>query len=197
MLKPQLGLIPFAFAAAQWWRSFRSQRRLPRQAWTYGVTMTVMFLPGLAVVPDWPIRWLSQPRPLFERAMSGLVPRTLLIALPSHTTVYWLSWIVLSALLLLAVWVLNRRRLSLDLLVLWGFVASPLVHDYDLIQTVPLLESRMLRWVALLLSVPGWWVILFAYGNDSAWFLFTIFAPGLLCALLVQTRRESAHRGAV
>lgn len=193
MIKPQLGLIPLAFAAAQWWRSFRERRRLPRQAWVWGATMAVLFLPSLAIAPGWPMRWLGQPRPLFERAMSGLVPRALLMALPSRATAYWLSWIVLSALLLWAVWALSRRMLSLDLLVLWGFVVSPLVHDYDLIQAVPLLESRMLRRVALLLSVPGLWVILFAYTNDKAWLLFALFAPGLLCALLIQCRQEASR----
>jgi hypothetical protein len=76
------------------------------------------------------------------------------------------------------------------LAVLWSFVVSPLVHDYDLIQLLPLLETPVLQWVAVLLSIPGLVVILTAYGNDAAWYAFTVIAPGLLWAFLKRKQLE-------
>jgi hypothetical protein len=181
LLKPQLGLVPLAFAISQWVSYFRSRRRIPRQAWAWGITMLILYLPSFFLMPDWLHRWLQSPRPLFERAMSGFIPRTLLIlgANPRGVS-YWLIGGALGALLLSAIWLLNRRRLPFDAVILWSFVTSPLVHDYDLIQIVPLLDTPLLQWAAVILSLPGWWVILTAYGSDSAWYAFTIIALGLL-----------------
>lgn len=187
LLKPQLGLIPLAFAAWQWLLSFRTSRQIPRQTWAWAIAMLVLYLPSFILKPDWPIQWLRYPRPLFERAMSGFIPRTLLVlGLESNDGIYWLLWGGLSLLLLLAIWLYSRQQLGLAALILWGFVSSPLVHDYDLIQILPVLETPRLQWAAVLLSIPGWVVILTAYANDSAWYAFTIIALGLLGILLYQ-----------
>lgn len=183
-LKPQLGIIPVAYACAQWWKKFQATQRIPRQAVAWLATTLLLYLPGFALMPDWPARWLSYPRPLAERAMAGFLPRTLLYLFPTRSDLYWPTLVFLGSLLLAAVWVLNHKKLSLDPIILWGFVVSPLMHDYDLIQLVPLLENPLLSRIAVWLSIPGWWVILFAYGNNHAWYLFTLIAPGLLGALL-------------
>ncbi len=192
-LKPQLGIIPLAFALTQWWKEFRALKHIPRQVWALIITMTILYLPGFFLVPDWPSRWLSNPRPLFERAMSGFIPRTLLYFVPPSTVVYWFVLIVGGSLLLLGIWLLNHKTITLDLAVIWSFVVSPLVHDYDLIQLIPLLDKPMLSVMAVLLSIPGWFVILFAYDNDFAWYAFTIIAPGILWTMLRQTQQAIAH----
>ena len=140
-------------------------------------------------MPDWPSRWLSHPRPLFDRAMAGFIPRTLLYIVSSQTLAYWIILSLTGMLLLLGIWLLNRKVITLDLAVLWGFVTSPLVHDYDLIQLVPLLDKPVLSVIAVLLSIPGWFVILFAYSSNSAWYAFTMIAPGVLCTLLYQKHK--------
>jgi hypothetical protein len=191
LVKPQLGLLPLAYAAVQWWRALRKNKRIPRQAWAWLGSMAVLFLPGFIILPDWLQQWLQSPRPLSARAMSGFIPRTLYLGLASRPLLFWLAWGALSLGLLALVWRLNHRRLTLDLLVLWGFIASPLVHDYDLLQIVPMLETRWLRWGAVLLSIPGWLVILTAYSNDAAWYVFTLIAPGLLALLLYSLRSNN------
>jgi hypothetical protein len=184
MLKPQLGIVPLVFAAAQWWKALCAEKRIPRQAWAFAVTTALIYLPGFLILPDWPARWLSSPRPLFERALSGFVPRTLLYLFPGQTGAYWLVLGGIAVLLFLAVWFMAGKQVTLDLAVLWGFVVNPLVHDYDLIQLVPLLDRGKRMLAAVLLSLPGWLVFLFAYTNDSAWYAFTIIAPGVLGAVL-------------
>jgi hypothetical protein len=189
-MKPQLGLIPCAWAVVQWWKAFRRQKRIPPQAWAYVVTMLLLYLPGFVLIPDWPWRWLSQSRPLFERPMAGFIPRTLLLIMSPRTTLYWVIWIATSIALLFAVWFFNERQLSLDVMVLWSFVVSPLVHDYDLIQLLPLLETVVLQRAAVLLSMPGLLVILAAYDSTRPWYVFTIIAPGLLWLFLRQRQNE-------
>jgi hypothetical protein len=54
---------------------------------------------------------------------------------------------------------------------------------------IPLLDQPKRLPIAVLLSLPGWFVILFAYNNDSAWYAFTMIAPGLLGAMLCQDRQ--------
>jgi hypothetical protein len=151
----------------------------------------VIFLPAFAVMPDWPARWLGSPRPIFERAVSGAFPRALLVAGVDPGSIgYWLL-LAFAGLILL---VLVRRiagGLPLELALVWSFIVSPLVHDYDLVQLVPLLDSPRLRGAALLSSVPGWFVILFSYGDDRAWFVYALIAPSILAAMLWESRRAS------
>ncbi|MCD4673692.1 MAG: hypothetical protein K8R77_13595, partial [Anaerolineaceae bacterium] len=184
MLKPQLGIVPLVFAVIQWWKAFRTQKRIPRQAWAFAITTAIIYLPGFLIMPDWPARWLSSPRPLFERALSGFVPRTLLYFFPNQTNGYWLILVALGLLLLLGIWHLYRKQITLDLAVLWSFIVNPLVHDYDLIQLVPLLDTPKRMLTAVLLSIPGWLVILFAYTSNTAWYAFSIIAPGVLGMVL-------------
>lgn len=180
MLKPQLGLLPLGWAAWQWLQAWRSERRIPRQALAWLATSAALYLPAFILQPDWIFRWLSTPRPLFERALAGLLPRSLLTLLPSQGWAFWMLWLAGAAGLLWLTWKRSAGKKPFDLALLWYFTVSPLVHDYDLIQLIPALESRASRLAAVLLSLPGWLVILFAYGNDSAWFAFTLIAPGLL-----------------
>jgi len=189
LLKPQLGIVPFVFAAVQWLRYMHQHRRIPRQAWAWAGSMLLLYLPGFFFMPDWFAKWLHNPRPLAQRAMSGFVPRSLLFLLERGTPVYWLALSGIALLLLAGIWFLCKKGVSLDLAVLWGFVISPIVHDYDLIQVVPLLENPKSVLMALLLSLPGWLVMLFAYDQDPAWYWFTLIAPGILCFLLWQEYR--------
>jgi hypothetical protein len=180
LLKPQLGLIPLGWAAWQWWKAFRQTRRIPRQAWAWAAASAVIYLPAFILQPDWVSRWLSSPRPLFERALAGLIPRSLILVLEPGW-LYWGLWLLLAGGLLITTWLITKRRggLDLDILTIWYFIASPVVHDYDLIQLIPLLEEKRERWLAVLLGLPTLSVILFAYGNDAAWFVITLIAPGL------------------
>lgn len=189
LLKPQLAIIPLAFASIQWWKEFRARKQISRQTWAFIFTAISIYLPGFLLLPDWPSQWLSHPRPLFIRAMSGFVPRTLLYFFSQQTVVYWFILVMIGILLLWCVWALNHNTIGLDSAVLWGFIVSPLVHDYDLIQLIPLLEKPVLQAIAVLLSIPGWLVIIFAYSNSSVWYVFTIIAPGILCAMLYQNQK--------
>lgn len=195
LLKPQLGIIPLAFASAQWWKEFRALKHISRQAWAFIITAIVIYLPGFFLAPNWPSQWLSYPRPLFMRAMSGFVPRTLLYIFSPQRIVYWFALVFIGLFLLWGIWVLNHKKIGLDLAVVWSFVVSPLVHDYDLIQLIPLLEKPVFQIIAVLLSIPGWLVIIFAYSNDSAWYAFTIIAPGILCAMLYQNHKVRIQKG--
>lgn len=196
-IKPQLALFPCLWALLTWSRAIREKRRLPSQAWAFLATAAILYLPGFFFYPDWPLHWLSRPRPLFERALSGLVPRVLLQLSALPAWIYWSLLIVIAGGLLLVVWLSNGRKLDFDLFILWSFVVNPLVHDYDLIQLVPLLDTTLMLSAALILSISGWWVILTAYANDAAWAVFTIIAPGLLIVRLWENARRQAAQGVV
>jgi len=111
LLRPQIGLIPLAFAAGQWWKAIGARKQVPRQAWSWLFSVALLFAPGFLFTPDWPVRWLSTPRPVFERALSGLIPRTLLCVVPYQTAAYWLILIAAGGLLLDVV-ALNENRLA-------------------------------------------------------------------------------------
>lgn len=191
-LKPQLGIIPILWAGVQWLRYLWRERKLPPQAIAFIAVTALLYLPSFLVMPDWVGQWLRAPRPLFERALSGFIPRTLLVTLGEQGAAYWLLLVALGGALLALVWWLHRRRLTFDLLLLWSFVVSPLVHDYDLLQLVALLDTPRRRFAAVLLSIPGWLVIATAYNDNSAWFWFTIIAPGLLAVALWEAHQGSA-----
>lgn len=99
-----------------------------------------------------------------------------------------------TSMLLVLIWRLWGNGHPLDILVLWGFVVSPLVYDYDLLQIIPILTLPVLEWVAILLSVPMWWTIISQYSNDAAWVTFTILAPGLLAVYIFKNNSEFRQR---
>lgn len=191
LLKPQLAIVPLGFAFYQWWKDFYRNKRIPRQAWAWAISLAIILLPSFLIRPAWMAEWLGNLRPLAERAMAGIVPRTLLLFNGMNKSVFWIVLGTVAILIFLAIWRINHMKVTLDLAMLWGFIVSPLIHDYDLIQLVPLLvKSRLLK-VAILLSIPGWMVMVFAYSNDSAWFAFTIIAPGLLTAYLLEEHKQN------
>lgn len=177
-LKPQLVLLPLAWAAIDWIRTAYHQRVLHKQVLAFGIVTALLYLPAFAVDPGWVSDWLAAPRPLFERAMAGFVPRTLVI-LFGNSGIAW-GLIVIAVLAFGGVaW---RQRFTFEQFMFAGLIVNPFIHDYDLIQMVPLLNTRRLRAVALLAAVPTWLVIMLAYGSDRAWYVVT-FIP-LLTALV-------------
>jgi hypothetical protein len=190
-VKPQLAVIPLLWASRVWWIAYRSDRRVPRQFMVFVVSIVVLWLPWFLVRPGWLSEWLSNPRPLFERAMAGILPRTLLL-LDIPSPFYWILIFAATALL---IWLL-RRSLSLDIWLLIWFIVSPLVHDYDLIQLIPLLDTFKKRLIAFLGGIPTLIVMAIAYNNDSAWFACTLIAPVLLMMTYLQVRnRPKIARG--
>ena len=186
LLKPQLGLVPTLFAIYKWWQQWKEDRRIPRHAIGFLVGVVIIFLPSFILDPGWISDWLATPRPLALRAMAGLVPRGL-AWLTGSGWIFWAIWLVISAGL---VFVLHRKGgLTLKRWMLWYFIVSPLVHDYDVIQLIPLIEISKTRKLAVFLSIPLWVVIFFFYSNDIAWFAVTLIAPGLLLYDMVDKNR--------
>lgn len=179
LIKPQLGILPLSWAVTRWWKVFRGTGRVSKQFLGWVAAMTVIYGVPFLADPGWFSQWLGHPRPLFERALAGFVPRGL-VMLGIHGWAFWGLWMVVTLLSFFLLLKYVRRKVDLDLLTLWYFGFSPLVHDYDLIQLIPLLDSRRLQWGAVALGIPTLLVILFAYGIDKAWAVVTIIAPGLL-----------------
>lgn len=192
MLKPQLGLVPLGYAIYRWCQHYLKEREVPRQLYGFALVSLGMYLPTLLVRPTWPIEWLTTPRPLFERALSAMVPRLMLGLLSPGVPAFWAIWGLTSFGLLALIWRQKASGHPLDILVLWSFVVSPVLHDYDLIELIPIIRGRTMWLMAVLLSIPGWWTITTHYGDDAAWITFTVIAPGLLVAYLIQTRSWSA-----
>lgn len=183
-IKPQLAIFPLLWAGFQWVKWMRLHRRIPRQVWAFLFSLAIIYLPGFLIFPSWIGQWLSSPRPLFERALTGLVPRALIYLLPSDGWLYWVLLVFISAGLFLLLWRLKHGAINLDTTLAASFILNPLAHDYDLIQLVPLLETRRLKITALLLSIPGWLVMIFAYDQDPLWGVFALIPPGILWMLL-------------
>lgn len=188
-LKPHLALVPVGYAAYEWISYYRQTTRIPRQALAFLGMFGLIYAPAFALRPSWLGEWLRVPRPLFQRALSGALPRLLhFVSTPAEST-YWILWAVLSALLVWAVWRWKANGHPLDVLLLTSFVVNPLVHDYDLIQVLPMIRGPIMPLASVVLSIPGWWTILTSYSVDGAWITFIIIAPGLLAAHLYQRRR--------
>jgi len=168
---------------------FRSTGKIPRQAISFVLSVLVIYAPAFLFYPNWINEWLNNPRPLFLRALSGFVPRILVVLAPENPVLFWTALCLSSGLLFFAIWKLTRKQIPLDVFVLFSFLVSPLVHDYDLIQLIPMIKSTREKVIAVLLSLPGWVVIITQYTNDAAWFVFTIIAPGLLILKLNQTHK--------
>jgi len=187
LLKPQLGLVPLIYAIIQWYLELKKHKRICVQAWACIISTILIYLPCFIIFPNWVAHWLNNPRPLFERAMSGFIPRTLLYIFHSETVIYWLSLSILSIFLFIGLWFLYGKSLTLYLAVIGSFIVNPLVHDYDIIELIPLLDTPLRIWLAVLSSIPGWLVIIFAYSNDHAWYVYSIIAPFILFAILYPT----------
>lgn len=190
LLKPQLALIPFAYAAVGWVRAWRQARRLPAQLLAFAATAVALAAPAFIIYPGWLADWLGNLRPLFPRALAGLVPRLLLDLFSPLQPVFWLVLAIAALAFFALLYFLNKRQMPLELAVLWSFIASPLVHDYDLIQLVPLLRHKVVRTAALLVSVPGWYVLTARYADDRAWVVFALIAPAMTVAWLFASRRD-------
>ena len=188
-LKPHLVIFPALYAARDWWLAFRASRRLPRQMLAFCGVVAAGYLSGVPFGWDWPVQWLTNPRPVFYRAQAGIIPRTLVLLGADPTALYfWGLTLGLLGLLLWAAWRLNRGQMPLAL---WLFCAAcgfPFIHDYDLIQLIPLLDNRPLQRWALLASIPLWVVMLAAYQNDAAWYAVTLIPPVLVGAFLWHNR---------
>lgn len=199
-LKPQLALVPVGYALYTWIAHWRKTRRIPKQCLAFVATICLMYLPSLLLWPTWPIEWLRAPRPFvcpeprpgFSMALSGAVPR-LLVSAGLTGAPFWLAWLVLSGLVAGVAWRAKGRAHPLDILVLVGFIVSPLVHDYDLIQVLPVIWGPAMPVVAVLLSLPSLWLM--AQCNfDAAWSAAALIAPGLLVAYLFQCQRGHSER---
>jgi hypothetical protein len=174
LLKPQLGLFPLAWAVWRWYKAVRCEHKIPQQFWVFAVSISVLYLPWFFINPNWVVDWLSYPRGLRYRAMAGIYPR-LLYGLPP-----WIFWPVLAVLALVLLAWLVRRGLTLDRLVVYGSIVSPLVHDYDLLQFLAIADTDLKRRFLVFASLPLWWTFLFAYGNDAAWFTAALIPPMFL-----------------
>lgn len=194
-LKPQLGIVPVAYAAYRWLEHYRVNSEIPRQAIAFFGLSGLIYLPAFLLRPTWLVEWLSVPRPLFDRAISSAIPRLLLFVSSEDTVGYWIMWLVLSVAALVITWRLKGNSHALDVLVLLSFIISPLMHDYDLIQVLPTIWGPIMPAASIVLSIPGWWTITTQYANDVAWVTFTIIAPGLLVAYILQCRRSSFGEG--
>jgi hypothetical protein len=190
-LKPQLAIFPFIWTAYQWFKWIQSKRRIPRQIWSFLSTLISLYLPGFFILPDWPLQWLDTPRPLFERALAGLIPRSLLYFVPFTNVLFWLLLGILGIAIFYSLWLFNKKRFKFDQFITTGYFINPLIHDYDLIQLIPMLDNKQLRNSALLISIPGWLVILFGYQNDHLWYVFTLIAPAILIAMLYFERKNN------
>lgn len=189
-LKPQLAIVPIGYAIYVWIGYFRSKREVPRQFLSFITTVGLLYIPSFAIRPAWLIEWLSVPRPLFNRALSGLVPRLLYLVSSPDNYLYWALWALITVAILGATWKLKGNSHHLDILLLASFIVNPLVHDYDLIQVLPTIWGPIMRIASVVLSLPGWWTIVTNYGNDAAWVTFIVIAPGLLIAYIVQCRQR-------
>ncbi len=193
LIKPQLGVIPLVYAVYRWTQFILQRGKLPKQLIYYAFTLACLYVPAFIVRPNWVGEWLSVPRPMFSRALSGAIPRLLTLVLKPNSLAYWITWFLLSLITLAVVWYFRAAGHPLDLLLLWSFLANPLVHDYDLIQVIPTIEGIAMQFVSILFSIPGWWTILTSYANDAAWVTFTIIAPGLLGFKIIQSTRVASR----
>lgn len=176
LLKPQLALFPLGWAVWRWIRDglliqSSIKRIMLRQAAAFMATALVLYLPSLILDPSWPVRWLAAPRPVFERALAGTLPR-LLVDVPG----FWLWAALLGGVVIWLTW-----DGTFDTFILAGDIVNPFLHDYDLITLIPVIRSK-LRWVALLASLPGWAVLILDYRSDSAWAAYAVIGAVLMLA---------------
>ena len=182
-MKPQLAIFPLIWAGIQWGRFLKINKKIPLQIYSFIGVSLILQIPGFIISPNWLQLWLASPRPLFERALAGLVPRLLFYLISPSVLGYWVILVILSFLLISFVWYLNKKNLTFDLFMITSFIINPLIHDYDLLQLVALFKNKKVLKVGVLASLPGWITIIFFYGLDRAWLTFTIIAPVILLYL--------------
>jgi hypothetical protein len=194
VFKPHLAVFPAVYAAREWLVSIWRTRRIPKQALGFSGMLLFWYLIGVPVGWDWPVQWLSNLRPESFRPQAGIIPRTLAVLGVELGSVYFWGGALLGIILLgLACWWMNRRRMPVDL---WMFVVAccfPLMHDYDLIQLIPFFTTSLRQRWALIASIPLWFVMLFAYANDQAWFVVTLIPPALVGVALIEKRKQKSQ----
>jgi hypothetical protein len=189
-LKPQLAIAPCLWAGYQWFKAYQSNKKIPQQVLGFAIAITVIYLPSILLFPGWIYDWLNNLRQIQSRALAGFIPRLLILYFPADTLTYWTLLIVISIGVFLILFRYGRMKLTLDSFMLFSFVTNPFIHEYDLIQILPILNSTRQRILATLLSVPGWVVILTQYSSDTAWIVFILIVPGLLLDYLIQSRQK-------
>jgi hypothetical protein len=189
--KPQLAIFPTLYAGWQWLGYLRREHKIPKQAWGWAGGAVIYYLVGvLRGGIGWVFDWLGNPRPEGLRAQAGILPRTLIeLGVQPPQPQFWIILAAIGLALFVGAWLWNRRNLSFDLWVMLGALVNPLMHDYDLIQLIPLIDTPLRRKAALLASIPLWLVILFAYQNDTAWYAVTLIPPVLAGVAFVESRR--------
>lgn len=76
-MKPQLAIFSLIWAGIQWIKFLKSNKKIPTQIFSFTGMFVLLQIPGFIILPNWPQLWLASPRPLFERALAGLIPRFL------------------------------------------------------------------------------------------------------------------------
>lgn len=174
LLKPQLAIAPLAWAGWSWVKEFRACKKVPKQMIVFLTAAMLIYLPWFIYNSSWLGEWISNPRSLRLRAMARLVPRLLMyFDLPS-ITFYAILMIIT---IIICFWVYRKKAFNLDMVVLLSFILLPIVHDYDLIQIIPLLDNSKRRKIAVISSIPLWFTIFLAYRNDHAWITAALISP--------------------
>jgi len=191
--KPQLAVFPTLYACWQWWTYLRGEHKIPKQALGWAAGGVVYYLVGVLLGGfGWVFDWLGNPRPESLRAQAGILPRSLIeLGVQPPQPLFWVILAVGGLALFVGAWLWNRRRMPFDLWLKLSALVNPLMHDYDLIQLIPLIDTPLRRKAALLASIPLWLVILFAYQNDAAWYAVTFIPLVLAGVALIESRRIS------
>lgn len=177
LLKPQLAIAPLGWVAYKWIRQFFSEKKVPDQIIVFLISTIIIYLPWFVLYPTWFSEWLGNLRGFRIRAMAGIFPRAFTyLNLPP--IIFWLLLLIIAISIIYLLY--KKRTLDLDKIILLSFIVLPFLHDYDLIQVVPLLDNQNKRIWAIISSIPLWFTIFLAYNNDHAWFTATLIAPILL-----------------
>ncbi|GAB4479554.1 MAG: hypothetical protein Kow0088_20630 [Anaerolineales bacterium] len=188
LLKPQLAIFPTLFALWHWMQYFRSTKKLPAQLIAWICTALILYAPAFVISPHWLSDWAQVRRPFSARALAGLLPR-LLLSFELEPRIFLLLLLPASILLWIGIYRFLHNSMPFEAWLMGSFLINPLIHDYDLIQLIPLLQTKKQQWLAQFASLPGWLTILFAYQDDTAWFTFSLIAPVLLVALCCELRQ--------
>ena len=192
LFKPNLAIFPLAWAGIQWLRELWMNRRISSQVWAFAGLTALLFLPSFIVMPDWLATWTPTRRAIDMRALAGILPRSLVILenKGGSGSEFWIPLVSIALVLLVAIWFANRRKLNFDLFMLFSFIVNPYLHDYDLLQILPFLDTSWKRKLAIITGIPTWLVIFFAYDNSFAWIAVTFTVPVLLAVMLYRTRQS-------